>query len=105
MLDGSFEIQIVENADAHRDERQTMERVCDRRRKARGRNVVRSITSDERNAAFFYEICNIGVPARESRGVRPWTQRGAPLPSACVEKDNIAWRHFHVFQLFQGLQV
>ena len=93
MLDGSLEIQIIENAHAHRYERQAMKRVCDRRRKARGRDVIRSVASDERNAAFFYEIRNIGVIARESRGVRPGTHGGAALPSPlCARSENLSRR-------------
>ena len=70
-----------------------------------GLNVVRSVVSDEGNAAFFYEVRNVGVIAGEPGGVRPRTQRGAPLPTARIEKDDVARRHLHVLQLFQGLEV
>src|ERR1700722_19070451 len=82
-----------------------MKRDCYRRRKARGGDVARSIAADERNATFFYEVRYVGVIAGKSGGVRPSAQRGAPLPTARVKKNNVARRHLHVLQLFQGLEV
>src|SRR6185369_14063969 len=61
MLDGSFEIKIVENVDAHRGQRQFMKRGCKSRRKDGGHHVIRPVATDEGDAAFFQEVCNVGV--------------------------------------------
>src|SRR5258708_3112062 len=81
-----------------------MKRDSDGRRKARGHDVIRSVASDERNAALFYEVGNVGVIASESIGIRPGPQSRAPLPTTCVEKDDIACRHFHMLKLFHRLE-
>src|SRR5260370_3296055 len=41
----------------------------------------------------------------EPRGIRRRTQCGAPLPTAGIEKYDVASRHFHALRLFQGLEI
>src|SRR6201988_541189 len=104
-LDGSFEIQIIENAHPHRDERQAMKRVCDRRRKARRQDVIRTVASDEGYAAFFQEVCYVGVITGEAGIPPPRYFLSAPFPPARVQKDHVAGSHFDMLQLFQGFEV
>ena len=54
---------------------------------------------------FLYEVSDIGVITSETHGIRPRTQRGAPLPTAGIEKHDVASGHFHTLQLLQGLEI
>src|SRR5580704_6800168 len=45
------------------------------------------------------------MPAGESGGCWPGTERGAALPTAGIKKDDIAGRDLDLLQLFEGLQV
>src|SRR5262249_43757215 len=105
LLDRSLEIEIIENVYAHRDQRQPMQRVWGRCRQTCRHDVVWSVASDEGNAPLFQEIRNVGVISGEPGFPWPGAERGAPLPAARIEKDDVAFRHLHVLQLFQGLEV
>src|SRR6516225_1186727 len=82
-----------------------MKRDSDRWRKTRGLNVVRAVAADERNATLLNKVGNIGMIARKSHGVRPRTQRSAPIPTTGVEQDHVTSRHFHALQFFQRFEV
>src|SRR6516164_7912695 len=105
LLDRSLEIEIIENVYAHRDQRQPMQRTRDRCRQTCRRDVVWPVASDEGNAPLFQEIRNVGVISGEPGFPWPSAERGAPLPTPRIEKDDVACRHRHVLQLFQGLAV
>src|SRR5215472_1936470 len=105
MLDSSFEIQVIENAHAHRYEGQPMKRVRYRRRKARRQDVIWTVASDEGYAAFFQEVCDVGVIAGEAGVPPPRSFLSAPFPPAGVQKDYVAGSHFYVLQLFQRFEV
>src|SRR5712691_2861442 len=82
-----------------------MQRIWDRCRQTCGRDVVWPVASDEGNAPLFQEIRNVGVITGEPGFPWPSTERGAPLPTPRIEKDDVARRHLHVLQFFQGLEV
>src|SRR5215471_568366 len=105
LLDRSLEIEIVENVYAHRDQRQSMQRIWDSCRQTCGRDVVWPVASDEGNATLFQEIRNVGVISCEPGFPWPRAERCAPLPAPRIEKDDVACRHRHVLQLFKGLEV
>src|SRR6266481_5062452 len=90
LLDRSLEIEIVENVDPHRDQRQPMQRIRGRWRQTGGHDVVWPVASDEGNAPLLQEIRNDGVIAGESGVPWPSAERGAPLPTPCIEKDDVA---------------
>src|SRR5262245_53335271 len=90
LLDRSLEIEIVENVDPHRDQRQPMQRIRGRWRQTCGHHVVWPVASDEGNAPLLQEIRNVGVIAGESGVPWPSAERGAPLPTPCIEKDDVA---------------
>jgi hypothetical protein len=90
LLDRALEIEIIENVYAHRDQRQPVQRIWDRGRQAGGHDVVRPVASDEGNAALFEEIRNVGVISGEPGFPRPGAERGAPLPTPRIEKDDVA---------------
>jgi hypothetical protein len=91
LLDRSLEIEIIENVYAHRDQREPMQRIWGRCRQTGGHDVVWPVASDEGNAPLFQEIRNVGVISGEAGFPRPGTERGAPLPTPCIEKDDVAW--------------
>src|SRR5215470_2643259 len=99
LLDRSLEIEIIENVYAHRDQRQPMQRIWDRWRQTCGHDVVWPVASDEGNAPLFQEIRNVGVISGEPGFPWPGAERGAPLPTPRIEKDDVACRHRHVFHL------
>jgi hypothetical protein len=75
LLDRSLEIEIIEDVYAHRDQRQAMQRIWDRRRQTRRHDVVWPVASDEGNAPLFQEIRNVGVISGEAGFPRPGTER------------------------------
>src|SRR6202022_3201815 len=62
-LDRPLEIEVVEDVDAERDERELMDRKTDRRRQGRRRDVVPFVGADERHAAVLEEEGDVGVRA------------------------------------------
>src|SRR6266481_8229830 len=90
LLDRSLEIEIIENVYAHRDQRQSMQRIWDRCRQTCGHDVVWPVASDEGHAPLFQEICNVGVISGEPDFPWPSAERGAPLPTSCIKKDDVA---------------
>ena len=91
LLDRALEIEIVENVYAHRDQRQAMQRIWHGCRHARGHDVVWSVASDEGNPTLFEEVRNVGVIAGKPGFPWPSAERGAPLPTPTIEKDNVAF--------------
>src|SRR4051812_38970486 len=55
-FDGAFEIEIVEDVDAERHQRELVDGQTDRRRESGRRDVVDLILADERHAALLQEI-------------------------------------------------
>lgn len=60
--------------------------------------MLTPIATDEGNSAFFYatffyKVRNVGVIAGKPGTARLRAQRGAPLPTARVEKNNVARRN------------
>ena len=97
LLGGPFEIEVVENADTHRDQRQLMKRQTDGLRKAGRCDVIRPVGSDERYSTLLDEVSDIGVIAGKTVRVRPRTQRCAPLPPARIQKDDVTGGDLNAF--------
>src|SRR5258708_40259071 len=58
LLDRSLEIEIIEDVYTHRDQRQPMQRIWDRCRQTRGRDVVWPFPSHHANPPLFPELPN-----------------------------------------------
>src|SRR6266566_4808981 len=105
LLGYSLEIEIVKDAHAHGHERQLMQSQADRLGQARRRDIIRPITSDERDTSLFDEVGNVGVITGEARRVWPSAQRGAPFPAARIEQDDVAGRNFDALDFLQRFEV
>src|SRR3979411_3358496 len=66
LLRRAFKVKIVENIHAHRDERESMERIGHRWWKACWRHVIWPVAADERNTAIFQEVLDVGMIASEA---------------------------------------
>ncbi len=74
-------------------------------RQSRRRRIVRPIGRNKRHTSFLKEVRNVDVVTGKPFGVRPWTSRRAALPSARVEKNDIARRDLHALHFFQRLEI